>query len=161
MISTWSPENLGAVGFILVFVAGLYLSIQREWFVTGKAHKREVAAREREIAVRDDREKAMAATHAESIREMRLAYETAVARLQENHEKQMAGVRGDHGAQVAMLQRDVDDWRGAYHIGAENWKASEDRMDEVVEGTRLSVAALNAIRAIAERNSTPQLGGTE
>jgi hypothetical protein len=58
------------------------------------------------------------------------------------------GIRADRDVMLAAKQRDADDWRTAYHIGAENAKASEDRMDEVLEFERMSYNALTALVAM-------------
>lgn len=87
----------------------------------------------------------------ETVELMKQQYKDQLAAVQENHkiqlvslEKVVEGTRAEAAATLASKQRDVDDWRGAYHIGAENWKLSEDRMDEVLETNRMVYRVISA-----------------
>jgi len=89
------------------------------------------------------------------------AAEIAVMRSELND--RMTNFRADHAARMEQSERLLnlmltearryaDDWKATAHITAENAKISEDRMDEVLEGTRLVVAVVTALKDASARH---------
>jgi len=71
--------------------------------------------------------------------------------------ERMTNFRSDHAARMEQAERffDValaearryaDDWKATAHIEAENAKASEDRMDEVLETVRLVAGVVTSLQ---------------
>lgn len=152
----------------------LVVIVTRGWFIPAATHKRELAAAETHAAqAYADRDAQVEQIRAEMDTRManfRSDHAIRMDQVREDHQKQLTALREDHQKQLAALvavnvgqinqfdsvlaskQRDIDDWRGAYHIGSENWKISEDRMDEVLETVRLVHSVVRA----ALRGSDPQ-----
>lgn len=81
-------------------------------------------------------------SHYRKVQTGKLVPEATVVRQGAQADAQIAAMRQAFDSQLASKQRDADDWRAAYHLLAESAKQSEDRMDEVVEGTRLIVSTI-------------------
>lgn len=164
------PENFITLTGISLILLYLIVGNFRGWYIPGPTHRREIAALESQVAqalrdrdeqvraVREDRNKQIADIRSEMNTRMenfRADHATRMEQAREDHARQLAallsaaeGIRADRDVMLAAKQRDADDWRTAYHIGAENAKVSEDRMDEVLETERLMYNALNTLLAV-------------
>jgi hypothetical protein len=91
-----------------------------------------------------------------TVERMKTQYETRLTEMRTDHNAEMAGLRADRGALLVAKQRDADDWRAAYHLSDENRKISEERMDEVVENSRLALAVVRALPHPQVVNSHPR-----
>jgi hypothetical protein len=160
MFGAIQPEVLVSLGINSLVLVWLIVANARGVFVWKNTHLRELGALEDRVAQAiTDRDRDVVAIRDEMNTRMdnfRADHATRVDQARADHEKQLAalvavadGIRNDRDALLVAKQRDADDWRGAYHIAAENAKRSEDRMDEVLETVRLIYAAMNAIRTIA------------
>jgi hypothetical protein len=176
------PETLITLSGIALILVFLIMGNFRGWYVPGPTHRREVAALDKQVAQaikdRDDlakqveRDKAelraeletrmanFRADHALRMVEAREDFARALDVQKQNHEREMVASEARWGAVLASKQRDADDWRAAYHTGAENWTQSEDRMDTVVEYMRLNHAQWTAITRVVNEapEPHPQLG---
>lgn len=83
--------------------------------------------------------------HYRKVQTGKLWPEATVIRMQAQFELQITNDRATYEIQLAAARRDSDDWRGAYHLLAESAKISEDRMDEVLETTRLAYGIIRAL----------------
>jgi hypothetical protein len=172
------PETFITLTGIALILLYLIVGNFRGWYIPGPTHRREVAALESRVAQalrdRDEQVKAARLDRDKQVNEIRAEMTTRMDnfradhavrmdQVREDHVKQLAalvaaaeGIRADRDVMLAAKQRDADDWRAAYHIGAENAKASEDRMDAVLETERLSYAALSALlAALRDRDQLP------
>lgn len=163
------PETTITLGFIGLMLATAVFVVVKGLFLPRGTHLRELRVLEKQVeqaikdrdeqvkAIREDRASQLQAIRDEMNTRMenfRSDHAVRMSELREDHVKQLAalvavadGIRADRDVLLTAKQRDADDWRTAYHIGAENAKASEDRMDEVLEFQRLSYNALNALLA--------------
>lgn len=166
MLDFIKPEALVGVGGLAIVLMIITLTIIKGWWVPLSTHKRELAAAQAEAAqARLDREALRAELnermdkfrddHKVRMDEAREDFSKALELLRANIEREMAGARADWAAVLVAKQRDADDWRGAYHISAENAKTSEDRMDEVLQYVRLSHDILRALQNVSSASVQP------
>lgn len=164
------PEALVGVGGLAIVLMIITLTIIKGWWIPLSTHKRELEAAKAEtqqaIADRDklrdelnERMEKFRQDHKVRMDEAREDFAKALELLRTNQEREMGGARSDWAAVLAAKQRDADDWRGAYHLAAENAKTSEDRMDEVLEHVRLSYDLLRAFQSLASRPELPSGSG--
>ena len=161
------PETFITLTGIALLLIYLIVGNFRGWYIPGPTHRREIAALEARVAQalkdRDDQVRDIREEMTTRMDNFRADHQLRLEQLREDHAKQLAalvvtaeGIRADRDALLAAKQRDADDWRTAYHIGAENAKVSEDRMDEVLETVRLIYGLMNAFRTVTAGRD-PQL----
>lgn len=162
------PETFITLTGISIILLYLIVGNFRGWYIPGPTHRREIAALEarvqQAIKDRDDQLREIRAEMNSRMDNFRADHALRMNQVREDHEKQLTallmaaeGIRADRDVMLAAKQRDADDWRAAYHIGAENAKASEDRMDEVLETGRLTYNALNSLLSLVSTREHPQL----
>lgn len=117
----------------------MFVAVQRGWLVPGKAHQREVARADREVAARDGLIKALREEQAAEVAALRERHDTYMRLAAENHARETDGVR-----------RDTADWRTAYHLAAEVGKVQAAQLDELVEGYRLILSLIQALPKVPQ-----------
>jgi hypothetical protein len=173
------PETAITLGFIGLMLASAVYMVVKGLFIPRGTHLRELRTLETQVAqaikdrdeqvkaIRDDRNAQVQAIRDEMnirMENFRADHALRMDQVREDHVKQLAalvaaaeGIRADRDVMLAAKQRDADDWRAAYHIGAENAKASEDRMDEVLETVRLIYNMTNTFRTVVAGREHPEL----
>lgn len=168
------PEALVTVGglmFVLILITFLavYVIIVKRKLIPEKTHLEQMKDRDAQVKAaildrdskiaearkeRDDQIAVIRGEMTERMENFRADHLLRMKQSSEDHEKQLAallvvsdGIRADRDTMLAAVRRDSDDWRGAYHILSDNAKASEDRMDEVLETERLILEFMRAIRS--------------
>jgi hypothetical protein len=117
---------VGPIGTIIALIVGIYWALAREKLVTGAAHRRELAVRDRDI----ERE--------------RIEHDQYIAIMREDHRKRIDDIRSDavasairreaeNAATIAGLRADVTRLYGAWQItesAAERVVTSRIRADD-------------------------------
>lgn len=93
--------------------------------------------------------------HYRKVQSGKLVPEATVERMRAQYESHLVSMRTTYEAQITSLRTDSNDWRGAYHLLSENAKTSEDRMDEVLETSRLMLAFVRALPNGSNQGDNP------
>jgi hypothetical protein len=145
------PEWLAgaAVAVLILGLAGL-IALYKPYVIPVKTHQEQLdAANARADRAEKDAEAEIVAMRAELTERM--------TNFRADHSVRMEQAERLFNTMLAEANRRGDDWKANAHITAENAKLTEDRMDEVVEISRLSNAVLNAI--YSQVTGRPQLPG--
>jgi hypothetical protein len=128
-------------------VAQFFL-LQREVFVTGKAHRRELVQMQAQVEqAYKDRDEQIAAMRSEMTGRMdnfRADHATRMSESRADHERQLEalvkvadGIRADFAAVLASKDRDIDQWRGAWQLTDQaSREEMGGQMDELIAFAR-------------------------
>lgn len=142
------PETFITLTGIALILLYLIVGNFRGWYIPGPTHRREIASLEAQVErARKDRDEQVKAIRDEMNDRMgnfRADHATRMMEARADHEKQLEalvkvadGIRADFASVLASKDRDIDQWRGAWHLtdqaGREEYAA---QVDELVAGFR-------------------------
>ena len=161
----FQPESLVGLAGLSVVLFWLIVGNVRGWYVPGPTHRREIAARDAQIAQAiKDRDDQITATRLDlnaRMENFRADHAIRVDASREDHRREIDGVRSDMAAIIAGKQREADDWRTAFHIRDENAKIAEEKLNAIMEFIRFAQNTWQALQRISGEQPphTPQLPG--
>ena len=137
------PEWLAgaAVAVLILGMVGL-IALYKPYVIPVKTHQEQLDA----ANARADRAEESAAAE---IAAMRADIAERITNIRADHAARLEQSERLLGTMLAEARKYADDWKATAYIESENAKTSEDRMDEVLEGTRLLVSIVTALQHAA------------